>query len=135
MITGTVQSISPTKNKDKFWVNLQGDNRSYITSNQMIQMVQPGTTITFSTKEPFGKPGDLKYPFDEFNATQEQSFEQFVGESVPVQESIQKGLNGTKPDEATMRFISNVVAHAIQAGALKTPAEIASWVNAAKQAL
>jgi hypothetical protein len=37
-------------------------------------------------------------------------------------------------DDATMRFISNVVGSAITAGTLKTPAEIAAWYRAAKKA-
>lgn len=38
-------------------------------------------------------------------------------------------------DEASMRFISNVVGSAITAGAIKEPGQVLAWHNAAKLAL
>lgn len=38
-------------------------------------------------------------------------------------------------DEASLRFISNVVGQALAAGTIKTPGEISAWFSAAKAAL
>ena len=141
MITGIVQSINATKDGQKWWVNLKDDQRSFLCENDTIQLVVPGTQITFRPEKSFGKEKPV-IPFKEFNASAPEtggaSIAQFPepqgAPEIPfpgLDTGVAAQTNGSQRprDDATDRLISNVVGHMAGAGGFSSPQNVVEWVK------
>lgn len=116
--TGTVQAKEFSKNgKPK----LKVDGKWYFAGRCDVSSVQAGQRIEFEWSE-FGEPNAKGF------RPKGMSNWRLVTAQTP------SAATGNQ-DDADRPFISNVVAHAIQAGCIKAPEEIEKWAVAAQRAM
>lgn len=111
MATGRIEKVEQSRTGKSVTVTVDGNR--YTCRDKSIQNLQTGTLIEF----------------------EEGSFE-WNGKHVTTIESYSvKGpapkSGGGSSDEPALRFVSNVVAHAIQSGRIEEPSQIAMWAKTA----
>lgn len=118
MAIGTVQELGRSRAGKP---TVKVDGKLYFAGKCNIDGLQVGSKIDFTSNSFTTDSGKELWGL--------QSWKPVSNGAAPAQHS------PTALDDADRPFISNVVAHAIQAGHIKTPAEIAGWARAAQRAL
>lgn len=127
---GVIQAIEYSKKgAPKFKVN----NSWYYAGRCKVDTLHVGAEIEFESKT-FGEQNNLN--------GLEWWKPALSGQSAPAANTAQRPSNGVSgavsapsPEALYLPFISNTVAHAIQAGLIKFPAELTAWVLGAKAAM
>jgi hypothetical protein len=86
------------------------------------------------------EPGaSINFKWEEFGDDRGRGRPRTITSWAPAQQQSSGRSNGSSsastPDALILPFISNTVAHAIQAGLIKTPADLLPWVIGAKLAI
>lgn len=127
---GVIQAVEYSKKgAPKFKIN----NSWYYAGRCKVEGLHVGAEIEFESNL-FGEQNNL-------NGLQWWKPARGGGQSAPAGNPAQRPSNGaTAPscapaDALYLPFISNTVAHAIQAGLIKAPADVTAWVLGAKAAM
>lgn len=110
MTIGRIEKLEPSKSGKS--VNVTIDGTKYTCRDFSINQLQTGTKV------------DITEGFFEHNGKHYKTIEAFKVIGAPS-----GAAAGT--DEAALRFVSNVVAHAISTGKIETPEAMRGWANVA----
>lgn len=132
---GTIQAVGYSKKgAPKFKIN----NSWYYAGRCKVEGLHVGATIEFESNL-FGEQNNLNglqwwKPAQDNGQAQSQDRSQGYGAKAPGAST--SGVpTGPAPDALILPFISNTVAHAIQAGLIKQPLDLLTWVVGARLAL
>lgn len=125
MATGMVQEMNPSRSGASMRLKING--RWLVAGNRVnLDGVQKGSSVEYEEGSFAGQDGKPIPCINRIRPAPQANGHGAAPSTVPKS----CGL-----DEASLRFISNVVGSALAAGKIETPIQVAAWVRAARKAL